>query len=283
MQKTDIAQALLNVGLKTRVPDIDKLTRNSIRMSTQPVEEKTLPIGISKIGGHADLPRNMTWPAFQGQAQAFLAQIRLADLQPFDSDKLLPTQGMLWFFYDANQQTFGEQPEDRQAWSVFYAEPSSADLQRLPTPEKLPPASLFPACALTFSQELTLALQPDLELPASSWSDKDQEAYEQALDMLQSPAERTQPRHRLLGYPDTIQDDMRIQCQLVSHGVTDADDPRAEELAKGASDWVLLCQIDSDVSAHMRWANNGMIYYWIKRADLQARQFERSWLILQSE
>lgn len=283
MQRTAIEQAFLKAGLKTRIPALDQLTRNSIRLSTQPVDENTLAPGISKIGGHPDLPKGVKWPALKGQPQSFLAQIRLADLQQFDRDRLLPTQGMLWFFYDASQQTFGEQPEEREGWRILFNDEPDISLQRLSTPAGLPSASLFPACALTFTSELTLTLQPELELPNLAWSDEEQQAYEQVLEELHPPEERAQPHHRLLGYPDTIQDDMRIQCQLVSNGVTDDEDPRAVSLQQGASDWQLLLQIDSDASAKMRWANNGMVYYWIKRADLQSRRFDGSWLVLQSE
>ena len=76
---------------------------------------------------------------------------------------------------------------------------------------------------------------------------------------------------------------MRLQCQLVSHGITDETDPHAAELAKGAMDWLLLLQIDSDEHAGMRWGNAGMLYYWIKRDDLKAQHFDDTWLVLQSE
>jgi hypothetical protein len=33
----------------------------------------------------------------------------------------------------------------------------------------------------------------------------------------------------------------------------------------------------------MRWANNGMLYYWIEQANLAARRFDTTWLVLQSE
>ena len=89
--------------------------------------------------------------------------------------------------------------------------------------------------------------------------------------------------HRLLGFPDTLQDDMRSQCQLVSHGVTDEDDPRQEELLKGTLDWRLLLQVDSDPQAGMRWANNGMLYYWMNQAHFQTPHVDASWLVLQSE
>ncbi len=89
--------------------------------------------------------------------------------------------------------------------------------------------------------------------------------------------------NRLLGNPDTIQDDMRIQCQLTSHGVTDGNDPRTAALSKGAMDWQLLLQVDSNEHAGMRWASSGMLYYWITSADLHARHFDATWVVLQSE
>jgi uncharacterized protein YwqG len=33
----------------------------------------------------------------------------------------------------------------------------------------------------------------------------------------------------------------------------------------------------------MRWGNAGMLYYWLKRNDLQAQRFDEAWLVLQSE
>lgn len=283
MQRSNIEQAFLKAGLKARIPAINQLVRNSIRLLAVPIDESKLGIGASKIGGHPDLPEDLSWPAFKGEPQSFLAQIRLVDVQQFDHEKRLPPHGMLWFFYDATQQTFGEQPADRAGWSIFFKADPNPRLQRLPTPAGLPAASLFPACALTPSDELTLAIQPELEIPNFDWSEDEQQAYENVLEALHTPEERALPHHRLLGYPDTIQDDMREQCQLISNGVTDINDPRAARLLDGVSDWQLLLQIDSEASAKMRWANNGMLYYWIRRADLQARRFDSGWLILQSE
>ncbi|HET8842462.1 MAG TPA: DUF1963 domain-containing protein, partial [Ktedonobacteraceae bacterium] len=193
MQRSEIEQAFLKAGLKARIPAIEQLTRNSIRLSTTPVDEQQLAVGVSKLGGHPDLPPGISWPLLQGKPQAFLMQIRLADMQNFDVEKLLPPQGMLWFFYDATQETFGEQVQDRIGWRILFTPEPAPKLQRLPTPKGLPSASLFPSHALIPHSELTLALQPDLELPSFDWSEQEQEAYEQVLDMLHPPAERAQP------------------------------------------------------------------------------------------
>ncbi|MEO7019030.1 MAG: YwqG family protein [Ktedonobacteraceae bacterium] len=283
MNRTEIEAAFTSAGLAQRIPEINLLTSNAVRLLTKPVNEATLQIGVSKIGGHPDLPVGIAWPTLKGQPQSFLAQIRLTEVQGLATRGLLPQLGMLWFFYDARQETFGENPQDRGGWSILFKAEQPATLKRQATPAKLPAASLFQSCILTLKRELTLALQPELELPDCNWSDKEQQAYEQVLEILRKPAELALPHHRMLGYPDTIQDDMRMQCQLTSNGITDSDDPRVAALQAGASDWLLLLQIDSDAGAHMRWSNNGMLYYWIKQADLQACCFEQSWLVLQSE
>jgi len=283
MQRAEIEQAFYKAGLGARVPEIDRLMRASIRLLTKPVNENTLQVGSSKLGGHPDLPVGVKWPEHDGQALSFLAQIRLTDLLTMQGSEALPLWGTLWFFYDASQQTFGDQAQDCGGWSILFNNDLSARLQRVPAPTELPAASLFQACALTFHDELTLPLEPALELPDSHWSDEEQEAYEHALELLRNPADLALPHHRLLGNPDTIQDDMRLQCQLAPQNITDPDDPRVAALEAGALDWQLLLQIDTDAGAHMHWANNGMLYYWLKQADLRAWRFDQSWLILQAE
>jgi uncharacterized protein YwqG len=281
MERADIEKAFREAGLGTRVAAIDGLVRNSVRLLTTPIDEGKLHPGASKIGGHPDLPAGASWPRLKEVPQAFIAQIWLADVHAVAQSEL-PQQGMLWFFYDARQETFGEQPGDGAGWSVVFTDDAAVTLQRASTPEGLPAESLFQACALTLRPELTLALQPELEMPNFDWSEQEQ-AYEQVLEKLRDPADRALPHHRLLGNPDTIQDDMHMQCQLLSQGITDSADPRASGMEKDARDWQLLLQIDSDAGAKMRWASSGMLYYWLRQADVQARHFDRGWLILQSE
>ena len=283
MDKTGVQTALATAGLSQLTKSVDLLAQPSIRLSTTPIDEATLSIGKSKIGGVPDLPAGMSWPEWKGQPQSFIAQIRLDDVHQYDTAGLLPPHGLLWFFYDASQQTFGDSPTDSGAWRVLFMDGDLNRLQRAPSPAQLPNESRFRACAVTFASEMTLTQQPKLEVPNLNWSETEQKQYETVLANLTSGDDRAKAHNRLLGYPDTIQDDMRLQCQLVSNGVTDANDPRTAALAKGALDWQLLLQIDSDEQVGMRWGSSGMLYYWIKRADLQTRHFDRTWLVLQSE
>lgn len=282
MDKAGIETLFEKTGLAHLKKDIKHLARPSIRLTATQVDEATLQPGVSKLGGLPDLPEGVTWPEKQGQPQSFIAQIRLTEVQPYDKDKILPETGMLWFFYDAAQETFGEDPADRDGWSVIFADNTA--LKRASAPAKLPAKSLFHACALSFAGEYTLSTQPQLEIPDFDWSEEEQTTYEQLLSTFPDTADHAAIHNRLLGNPDTIQDDMRQQCQLTAHGVTDINDPRAADLLPEAMQWQLLLQIDTnEQAAGMRWANSGMLYYWITRADLHARHFNATWLVLQSE
>ena len=283
MDKADVEVAFAAAGLPRLLKDIDYLAQPSIRLYATRVDESTLGIGVSKVGGSPDLPSGIAWPAWKGLPQSFIAQIRLEDVHQYDVHKVLPDHGMLWFFYDAQQETYGADPADRGGWQVIFSNDTPLQLQRTPTPAALPADSQFQACSLRFASEITLSQQPQLEVPNADWTEEEQKKYEQLLSTFPNPADRALPHNRLLGNPDIIQEDMRLECQLATHGVTDINDPGVAELSQGAQNWQLLFQMDSDENAGMRWASNGMLYYWIQRADLSAQHFDTTWLVLQSE
>lgn len=94
------------------------------------------------------------------------------------------------------------------------------------------------------------------------------------------------PAHRLLGWPTLMQNEMELECQMVTNGIYRGDTsgykhPRRPELEKGAQDWILLLQVDSDDDAQMMWGDAGMLYFWIRRQDLERSDFGNAWCILQ--
>jgi uncharacterized protein YwqG len=284
MDRAAIEAAFVAAGLKRVVKDIDFLARASIRLCGTPVDESALASGTSRLGGAPDLAPGTKWPTWKGLPHSFIAQIRLSDVRASDVDGLLPAAGMLWFFYDARQDTYGDDPADRGGWRVIYAaDEDPGTLQHAPAPPGLPLASRFHTASLDFESEMTFSLNPEVDIPNFDWTDAEQQAYETLLSTLSPPEDRASPHHHLLGNAASIQDDMRLQCQLIAHGITGMDDPRADELARGALDWLMLLQVDTDEQIGMRWASTGMLYYWIKRPDLQAQRFEDTWLVLQSE
>jgi uncharacterized protein YwqG len=276
--------AASRAGLASVSQDLAALAQPSIRLLSTPAAGAELAVGASRLGGQPDLPAGVAWPLLRGAPMAFIAQIALAALGPYDVQRALPPAGMLWFFYDAQQQTFGADPADRGGWHVLYRDADGATpLRPAPFPPALPAAARYTPCTLSARTELTLPQRPATELTPFTWTPEQQSRYEALLATRETPAERAVPHNRLLGHPDALGDDMRLECQLAANGVSSLDDPRVAALSPGAHAWRLLLQVDSDEHAGMRWGNNGLLYFWIERDALAARRFENVWLVLQSE
>jgi uncharacterized protein YwqG len=156
-------------------------------------------------------------------------------------------------------------------------------LVRTDVPADVSEVGRFRCCALQYAPEQTL---PD------AWSDYyDPELSEDEKTLLfdyhEAVREESEgPGHRLGGHADCVQNPMELECQLVTNGLycgnaSGYEDPRSKILAPGAFDWRLLLQIDTDNDACMMWGDCGTIYYWIREEDLRARNFDKSWLILQ--
>jgi uncharacterized protein YwqG len=279
MGTTDLRAALAASGLAA-AEDLARLVQPALRIIATPTEDDHLAVRTSKLGGWPDVPADFRWPMLSGVPMSFIGQIHLADVADEPVAQLLPKDGLLAFFYDAQQHIFGDQPTDREGWGLFWFS-SDAPLARAQPPEPLPAHAQFLSAAMHFTAILTMPQRPQLDMPTLAWSSADQARYDQFWAAF-SGANGQAPQHQLLGHPNTLQDDMRLQCQWMSHGVTGANDPRAASLGAGTMDWQLLLQIDSDPVLGMHWGDGGMVYFWMPRAALSARQFDQSWLIMQT-
>ena len=226
---------------------------------------------------------------------SFIAQIRLEDLGNLAPAQDLPKKGLLSFFYDAAQETYGADPADRGGWQVFFFPPAPAedggwhlfspihnDVKPAQAPPGLPAGAIFKPCGLTFSLEWSLPPAPAAVVPNLSWSAGQTRRYEDFYANFQNAQDRRLPHHRMFGWPNQIQDDMQLQCALYANNIPAVDDPRAAGAENQKDNWQLLLQLDSDDQTGMRWASYGMLYYWIERAALQQRHYDKTWLVLQS-
>jgi uncharacterized protein YwqG len=281
MDKSEIIKKLTETGLNRVLPDLDKLIQSSIRLTSQPGDDSIA--GLSRLGGLPDLPPGTSWPGWKGCSMAFIAQIRLEDLAPFEPASQLPKTGLLSFFYDANQETYGADPEDCGGWEVFYFGGESKDWRLAQAPRDLPADAIFCPCALKFSSELTLPSSPGQHLPDFDWSDSEIQLYEDFLAKFPTPDDYSLVHHRMFGHPNQLQDDMQLQCALTAPSIGSQAEAVADEAAQQKSEWQLLLQVDSDRDAAMKWATNGLLYFWIKTADLQAGRFDQAWLVMQAE
>lgn len=266
-------------GLGRVSKQLEGMARNSIRIIASPTE--AISIGASKLGGLPDLPDEIEWPTHNNVPLGFIGQINLAEAVPFDLANELPKTGMLYFFYDGQQQAWGFDPKDSGSSRVLFYDGQSSALKRRKSPDGLPAESDFLLQAVAFEAEPRLPAWQSIPIDQLQLTEDESDRYLKLLDSIRP----TIPLHWLLGYPNQVQGDMQLECQLVTNGLYCGDpsgyrDPRAAILEKTATDWRLLLQVDSDDHS-MTWGDVGHIFFWIRKQDLAERDFSKCWLILQ--
>ena len=298
--------------------------RNEIRIEAEPAE-RILPAGASRFGGIPDCPPDFVWPYYEGKRSvlekeedapvsvtdagrireplAFLAQFDCREVSAFDREGLLPREGTLSFFYGLNTERWGFDPADEGCARAYWFSPEKA---LVPTP---PPTDMrmpewvkresIPPCTLAFSAVRSLPSYDDfgeteeetrlvpLFPRGTFWA-----YFDAAVKRLGWEEDDFGGRHKLLGWPDVIQDAMTFDCEMVTSGYYMGDGSGMDRLTRdekfamakrGRESWILLFEMGTLRSGDFRlmWGECGHIYFWIRREDLRNRDFSRIWLIQQ--
>jgi uncharacterized protein YwqG len=277
MQKSNYQQIFEQNGIENIWPIVEPLIRNSIEIDFQYLNETSISLGNSKLGGQPDLPVSIGWPKDNaGDSLSFLGQLNFSETLSHDTERLLPSSGIAYFFYDAEQGVWGYDPNDQDKFKVIYTE-ATESLIRSAFPEDLPQQSRFKACGLKFCSTVSL---PSWENETIHGLMTDDEADTYA--GINIPDKAT----KLLGYADPIQGEMEEECAFIANGIYCGDTnqyqhPRAKEIIRQKDQWQLLFQIDSESDSGMDWGDGGRLYFWIKKDDLKDKKFDKCWLILQ--
>src|SRR5258708_10971103 len=123
-------------------------------LTTHAAKETQLEPGATRLGGSPDLPAGHAWPEHNGSLLPFVAQINLSKVAPYDTMHLLPTEGMLSFFFDIDA-FFDSWPRQQSVWRVLYGHHAGA-LQQAPLPERGAKRKHYRPSLVTFSAEMTL-------------------------------------------------------------------------------------------------------------------------------
>jgi uncharacterized protein YwqG len=234
-----------------------------------------------KFGGPPTVPQEFEWPTWNGKSLAFLLQLRLSDINKDGYLPYLPTSGLLYVFYDEEEQPWGFDPKDKGSWRVMFFEETDV-LKTRRYPKDL--ETRYKERYVGARQIVTYPPEEDSRLAELIGDDEEAESNYHDLRISVYGGELC---HHLGGYADPIQSaDMDLECQLVSNGLYCGDETgykhkRAKELGKARDEWILLLEIDSDDEVEMMWGDCGSLYFWIRKSDLAAKNFDNVWMILQ--
>lgn len=216
--------------------------RINLRMVPQTTREE-VALGSSKFGGYPDLSNATDHP---GEELTFLAQFRLSDFAGYASVATLPKDGLLSFFYNLEEQPWGDKDE-RHLWRVVYTE--SADLERVKVGEALNERAI----------SLDESYAPNVDLLADLLNDEQFEAFEELFE--------NDEFHAVGGHPNAIQNDVFEEVQ----------DTYGDRFKQP----FLLFQMDSTEELDIMFGDVGMLYFLIPTDALRAKQFEETEIIMQ--
>lgn len=260
---------------------LEPTLKNSIHITPKPTEDALITTGSSKFGGSPDLPENIDWFEYKQKPMSFLAQINLTETAEFDTDSKLPKKGILYFFYDAEQDAWGFDPKDKDGSKVFFYDGDTSKLERKEKPNNLDKEAYFNGCTLDFKSSISMLDYQSSLMDDFTLEDEEEGSYENLIDEIYE-----YEIFKLLGHSNNIQGGMELECELVTNGINCGSpegyrSSKRKELEKNAALWHLLFQFDSSDDTGAMWGDSGRIYYWIRENDLQEKKFENSWAILQ--
>lgn len=237
----------------------------------------------SRLGGRPNLPSELNWPEWRGEALPFVAQLDLAAIPQIEG-LCLPSHGALFFFYEGGMDAWGFKPEDEGSAQVIYVPSSPAEHPLRMLPESVPDEMCF--TGITLKPESVHVTLPDIQDQALARLKPSAEERKYYWEFLQAWDHQKPPLHRIGGHPKPVQGDPKLEAQLVSNGINcgnPAGYQRGQELGlwAGATDWRVLLQVDSDESAGMMWGDVGCLYFLIREQDLMRQAFDRVWLVFQ--
>lgn len=252
------------VGGPLRSPEAIRIARRT-RRNMQPslLLSTGRRLGFSKLGGHPDLPSELTWPEGRDGQFRFLAQVDLADARTAGGPEWLPATGWIYAFHSEDN---GSPDQVR----ILYAPADASVAEAQPRD-----ASAWPY------EERPIAFVRRDSFPSADWLAEDLTVDEAELDGLLGLSEPDWdgPLHKIGGYPDELQDEqMALTCERIHRGGAADNDP--ESARKAARLWRLFLQIDSDPVLGTDFGG-GRLYVFVRREDARQARFDRTITLMQ--
>jgi len=195
------------------------IKKNEITISTE-LNNNSEIINKSKIGGKPYLPKDFVWPYYEELPLSFLAQINLEEVNSFDKDKLLPSTGMLYFFYELETEEWGYELKNKGCSKVLYFEDTS-NFELIDFPKDMKGYCQVPEFKVTFKANISYPSYEDFDIihnGGKEVADNFEDFQDAYFDIYNNHMESLDSYTKLLGYPDVIQSSMEEQCAAITKG-----------------------------------------------------------------
>lgn len=218
----------------------DKVAQTSVLLIPTRVDEKTLALGATKLGGHPDLPDGTKWPRVNKLPLSFLAQLNFADFAKLAPD--LPKSGTLAIFVDNDASAEGGDYLEN-AKAIFTK--AGTKLVRHEVPEDFVDV-IYQACKCNLVQKISL--------PSPSNAHATKALKGETLEKYEADVWTSEEEHpKVLGYRD--------------YGY-DGEEPVTARL---------LLQLPGDNQSDMEFGDADPLSFFISVKDLAKGNFAKIW------
>lgn len=271
---------------------LEEIKKNAIDIEFNADYSGDFEVGTTKFGGKPDLPKDFEWfyykgADFKGETKnrplSFLAQINCKEVKVYDKDNVLPESGIIYFFYDCAIMTWGFDPKDKGSAKVYYYDGEISELKRTDFPKDMTKEYKIPEVKIDFSNSFNAPYYEEFSehYDYDGWDEYDEIKHSMGY-------EDKEKQSKLLGYADIIQNEMLLECEKVTNGIkcggiAKIKRKKLKQMKSDSKKWQLLFQL-STVHANgyeLMFGDCGTIFFYIRKDDLEKRNFDNCWLILQ--
>lgn len=278
LPQASIRQVILQSDLDQK-EQVAAMVREALLLQRSPADAASQARFVSRLGGIPDLPAHIAWPRHHDVPLACVGQINLAELPEFDGRARLPSEGMLYFFYDSTREADGYDPKDEHFFAVIYTAPFDEPPPKMETlPADLDPEGVYVPARIRFARFETF---PGITFGYSEFSRLGMVFSEEKkfFDLVEPYCDYE--NHQVFGWPSPIQQPVEMVCEKIFRQ-RNGQNSKDEDVLAGMHEWVLLLQIRSDEELGMYWPYDmGILYFMIRKDDLEAKRFDRAWMIKQ--
>ncbi|SFC56838.1 Uncharacterized protein YwqG [Bacillus sp. 491mf] len=284
-----LKQQLKDNGFEHAINYLMETSRHGVRCAKVGETDYT-KTGCSRVGGDPDLPPQFAWPlTTDGTPMTFLVQLNMCDVAKNDANALLPKTGMLSFFLGIDEPAYNI--EHRVIW---FDETEVLSVVR----RELPSETALETTYVGYE----LKARPSLEPPGFAYIDNEQiESDKVTLDdyddlLYEIRDEEDDDIIQLFGYPIGQHDDSEYEAALMLLTGEEYEyntDKTLEKLAthfggdkekakQEVADMQMLLELETDDDVGFCWWDAGVLHFFIRKEDLVARRFDRTYCSLYS-
>lgn len=260
--KKDYRKALSSEGMNTVWKYFEPHMLPELRINLTKVKDSSIKVGTSKVGGLPDLPDEMEWPTTSKTDElVFIAQINFQEINKYKSvAEHLPKEGLVSFFFASKKSECWRHTSQPFCFKVIYNTNSKLSRRKNDSKEERK-YKTYPSCKMEFEEAYSLPLW-NYKYIDQYKSEAEDCAYGAGAFMLAYMDIRNaydEHRTKIFGYANEIQGEMRAEDE----------------------EWMLLFQLDSEKEALMQWNDSGHLFFWIKKTDLAALNFDNMEILIQ--